>query len=106
MFQAPTTRTNAQIAASAPLLRRLPTTRLALVRAAEERARGPQQDLQVDERGAVLDVPEVELDPLRPRELRAAVDLRPAGDPRLDVETMPLPFVVLVDLVAQGGARA
>src|SRR5438034_9073410 len=105
MFHAPTARTNTQIAASAPLLRRLPTTRLALVRAAEERARRSQQDLQVDECRAVFDVPEVELDPLRPREPRAPMDLGPARDPRLDVEAMPLPCVVLVDLVAQRRAR-
>src|SRR6516165_2771484 len=85
------------------LARRLPATRLALVRAAEERARRPQQDLQVDERRAVLHVPEVELDPLRPREAGAAVDLRPAGDPRLHVEAVQLPLVVLLDLVAEGG---
>src|SRR5437868_10349789 len=89
------------MAASAPLLRRLPATRPALVRAAEERARRAQQDLQVDERRAVLDVPEVELDPLRPGEPRPAVDLRPAGDPGPDVEPVALPLVVLVDLVAK-----
>src|SRR5437763_5681334 len=101
MFHAPTTRTNTQIAASAPLLRRLPATRPALVRAAEEGARRAQQDLQVDERRAVLDVPEVELDPLRPGEPRPAVDLRPARDPGPDIEPVALPLVVLVDLVTE-----
>jgi uncharacterized membrane protein len=33
------------------------------------------------------------------------VNLRPAGDPRLHVESAPLPLVVLVDLVTQGRAR-
>src|SRR5437763_8090019 len=105
MFHAPTTTTNAQMAASAPLLRRLPATRPALVRAAEEGARRAREDLQVDERRAVLDVPEVELDPLRPREARAAVDLRPAGDAGLDVEPVPLALVVLLDLVAKRRPR-
>src|SRR5439155_22731841 len=100
MFHAPTTRTNAQMAASAPLLRRLPATRPALVRAAEEGARRAHQDLHVDERRAVLDVPEVELDPLGPGEPGAPVDLRPARDPGPDVEPVALPPVVLFDLVA------
>ena len=64
----------------------LPAARRALVRAGEERERRPQEDLQVEPQRAVLDVPDVELDPLRPRERRAAVDLRPAGQARLDVE--------------------
>jgi len=51
----------------------------------------------------VLDVPEVELDPLGPGELRATVDLRPAGDPRLDVEPVPLALVVLIHLVPHVG---
>ena len=38
------------------------------------------------QRRAVLDVPDVELDALGPRQRRAAVDLRPAGDARLHVE--------------------
>ena len=36
---------------------------------------------------------------------RAAVDLRPAGDPRLHVEPVQLPLVVLLDLVAERRAR-
>src|SRR5712671_3513585 len=104
-FHAPRTTTKEQIAASPPLLRRLPATGLSLVGAAEESARRPQHDLRVDERGAVFDVPEVELDPLGPGELRAAMDLRPAGDPRLDVEPVSLALVVLLDLVTQGRTR-
>src|SRR5579862_7025561 len=104
-FHAPTTSTNAQMPARTTLARGLPATRLALVRPPEERARRAQQDLQVDERRAVLDVPEIELDPLRPREARAAVDLRPAGDPGLDVEAVPLALVVLLDLVAKRRSR-
>src|SRR5215831_14093790 len=83
----------------------LPATRLALVRAAEERARRAEKDLQVTARRAVLDVPEVELDPLGPREAGAALDLRPAGDARPDVEPVALPLVVLLDLVAQRRPR-
>src|SRR5947208_16442041 len=83
------------------LARRLPATRLALVGAAEERARSAQQDLGVDAGRAALDVPEVELDALGPRESRAAVDLRPTGDAGLDVEAVALPVVVLLDLVAE-----
>src|SRR5438094_653777 len=105
MFHAPTTTTNAQMAASAPLLRRLPATRSALVRAAEEGARRAQQDLQVDERRPVLDVPQVELDPLGPGEPRPAVDLRPARDARPDVEPVTLPLVVLVDLITERRPR-
>src|SRR5437763_3049324 len=88
------------------LCRRLPAARPALVRAGEERERRAGEDLQVEPRAAVLDVPEVELDPLVPRELRPAVHLRPAGQARLDLETASLPRGVLVDLVAEGRARA
>ena len=58
-----------------------PAAGLALVRAAEEREWRTEQDQQVGERRAVLDVPDVQLDPLVPGERRAAVDLRPARDP-------------------------
>ena len=74
-------------------LSRLPATGLALVRAAEERERRPEQDLQVERGRAVLDVPDVELDPVGPRQLGPPVDLRPAGDPRLHVEPVQLALV-------------
>ena len=54
---------------------------------------------------AVLDVPEVELDPLGPRQRRAAVDLRPAGDPRLDREPAALALGVLLHLHRHGRPR-
>src|SRR5436189_262637 len=87
------------------LLGRLPATRLALVGAAEQRNRCPEEDLQVDARGTVLDVPEVELYSVRPRQAGSAVDLRPAGDPGVDVEAVALPLVVGLDLVAQRRPR-
>ncbi len=61
---------------------------------------------EVDERRAVLDVPEVELDPLGPRQRGATVDLRPAREPGPDVEALALALVVLLDLVAERGTRA
>ena len=67
-----------------------PAAGRAPVRPAEERERRAEEDLQVDARRAVLDVPDVELDPVVPRERRAAVDLRPAGEPGPDVEPPPL----------------
>src|ERR687886_482476 len=86
--------------------RRLPAARRALVRAGEEGERRPQQDLHVDPRRSVLDVPEVELDSLVPRQLRAAVHLRPAGEAGLDVEAAALARRVLLHLVAERGPRA
>src|SRR5689334_22350482 len=75
-----------------------PAAGLPLVRAAEEGERRAQEDSQVDARRAVLDVPDVEFDPLRPRQRRAPVDLRPTGEARLDVEPAALPLGVLLDL--------
>ena len=79
----------------------LPAAGLALVGAAEERERRAQQDQQVGEPRAVLDVPDVQLDPLVPGERGAAVDLRPARDPRQDVEPLALALGVLLDLIAE-----
>ena len=45
---------------------------------------GARQDPRIEPQRAVLDVPEVELDPLAPGQRGAAVDLRPPGDPGLD----------------------
>ena len=53
----------------------------------------------------VAHIPEVELDAIGPRQGGAAVDLRPAGDAWLHVETMQLLLVVGVDLVAEGRPR-
>src|SRR5204863_1809144 len=59
---------------------------------------GAGDDLEVERDAAVLDVPQVELDPLRPRQRRAAVDLRPAGDSGLDLKPAALALAVLLDL--------
>src|SRR5204862_6483630 len=58
--------------------------------AAEDHAHGEQEDAQVQAPGAVLDVPEVELDALVPRQLGAAVDLGPARDAGLDRQALAL----------------
>src|SRR4051812_49247761 len=84
----------------------LPATGRALVRAAEERERRLGEDLQVDQRRAVLDVPDVELDAVRPRQGGTAVHLRPAGDSREYVEPTPLALVVALDLVPQRRSRS
>src|SRR5437660_6927888 len=77
----------------------------ALVGAAEKRERRAREDLQVDQWRAVLDVPEVQLDALLPGQRGPAVDLRPAGDPRLHVETAALSRGVALDLVGERRAR-
>jgi len=71
-----------------------------------ERERRAQEDLQVDERRAVLDVPDVELDALVPRQPRPAVHLGPAGETGLDLEPPALPRRVALDLVGERGPRA
>src|SRR4051812_49001873 len=83
-----------------------PAAGLPAVGPADERKRRARQDLEVDLRRAVVDVPDVELDPLLPRQRRPPVDLRPAGDPRPHLETAPLTRCVPVDLVAQRRAGA
>jgi hypothetical protein len=82
-----------------------PASSVPLVGTAEEGEGRPEQDQQVGLPVVVADVPEVELDPLGPRQLRAAMDLRPTGDPGLHVEAVQLLVVVLVDLVAEGRSR-
>src|SRR5205814_10316620 len=90
---------------SRPLPRR-PAAGLALVRATEEGERGTREDLQIEPGGTVLDVPNVELDPLGPGQRRAPVDLRPARDPRFDLQPAALALVVLLHLVAERRPRA
>src|ERR1022692_1038698 len=83
-----------------------PATARALVRAAEERERRLREDLQLEPGRAMLHVEDVELDPLVPRERRAAVHLCPAGDPRLHLETARLVRSVPLHLVAERGPGA
>jgi hypothetical protein len=52
----------------------------------------------------VLDIPDVEFDPLVPRHARAPVDLCPTCDSRLDVQPAALPGRVLLDLIRERGA--
>ncbi len=75
-------------------------------RRAQQHRDGAQQDAQVERERAVLDVPDVELDPLGPRERGAAVDLRPARQPGLDLEPAALALGVALDLVGERRARA
>ena len=63
------------------------------------------EDAQVEPQRGVLEVPDVELDPLGPRQRRAAVDLRPAGQAGPDGEPLPLAVRVVVDLDLQRRAR-
>src|ERR687887_1295920 len=84
----------------------LPPARFTFVGPGDEGERRAEEDLQVDPRRAVLDVPDVELDALVPRQLRAPVHLRPAGEARLHVEPAALPRRVLLHLVAKRGAGA
>ena len=53
----------------------------------------------------MLDVPDVEFDPLSPGKRGSSVDLSPAGDAGLDVEAPPLVRRVLVDLVPERRPR-
>ncbi len=71
-----------------------------------EHARRARQDPDVEPQRAVLDVPDVELDPLRPRQRGAAVDLGPARDAGLHVEPAALALGVTVDLLLDRRARA
>ncbi len=53
----------------------------------------------------MVDVPDVELDLLGPGERRAALDLRPPGEPRKHLEPAALVVGVPVDLVAERRSR-
>src|SRR5262245_56677206 len=92
-------------AARAIRLRPPPSGRTA-VGTPEERERRSQEDREIHAWGAVVDVPDVELDPVRPRERGAAVDLGPAGEPGPHLEAAALVLVVLLDLVAERRPRA
>src|SRR5260221_6106871 len=100
------TRSPAQVKSTPVTASSPPSTGRALVDATEERERCPKQDPEIDRERAVLHVPDVELDALSPRQSRTPVDLRPAGDPRPDVQAVALVFVIAVDLVAERRPRA
>ena len=46
---------------------------------------GEEENLEVEEKGAVVDIPDVEAELLIPRKCVATIDLRPAGDARTDL---------------------
>ena len=66
--------------------------------AGDRHAGAEREDAQVEPQRRVLEVPEVELDPLGPGQRRAAVDLRPAGEARARVQPPALAVGVAVDL--------
>src|SRR5262249_14289587 len=74
--------------------------------AAEDELDGAGEDAGVEAGRAVLDVPDVELDPRLPGDPGAALDLGPAGDPGADLVAPPLPRRVVVDLGRDRRARA
>src|SRR4051794_2271018 len=100
MIPPPTTMTSQRSGTSVT-----PAARRTLVRPADERERRPQEDAQVEHRRPVLDVPDVELDPLCPGQGGTAVDLRPPRDSGLHLEAAPLPRRVLLHLVAKRRPR-
>src|SRR6059036_2172607 len=86
----------------------MPSSALSLVDpvSVEHEPRGASKDPQVEPERLVLDVPDVELDPLRPRQRGAAVDLGPAGDARFNLQPTALPGGVLLDLNGDRRTRA
>jgi acetyl esterase/lipase len=72
--------------------REVEAARLPLVRpvTAQHDQERPRDDPEVEEHAPPLRVFDVERDPLRPRDRRAAADLREAGDARPRVEPSPL----------------
>src|SRR5688572_22699952 len=75
--------------------------------AAERREHRAEEDLDVRQRRLeVVDVLEVELDPIGPHDLVAAFELRPAGDPGPHLEAAALALVVALHLVGKRRARA
>src|SRR5687767_226055 len=103
------TRRPTQVRSTAGIPRMLllrPAPGLALVRPREERERRAGENAQVEPEGAVLHVPDVELDAFVPGEACAAVDLGPAGDPGQDLQPSALAVGVALDLIGEGGARA
>ena len=71
----------------------------------EELPRSRRQDPQIEPERPVGDVPEVLLDSLRPFDLVAPVDLRPAGDAWKDVEPSAVVLAVVRSLLDEIGSR-
>ena len=74
--------------------------------ASQQGARCAGEDLQVEAQRAMLDVPDVQLDPLLPRDPGAAVDLGPPGDAGAQVQAAQLARRVELDLGGQRRPRA
>lgn len=60
--------------------------------------RGAYKDLEVQHRGPVIDIPDVEFDPLLPGERVAPVDLCPSREAGFDLQTAALAAGVLIHL--------
>src|SRR5690606_36991481 len=63
-------------------------------RGAQDLARRPREDAQIEPEGPVENVADVEFQALGPGQVVAAVDLREPGDARPDLETLALPVGV------------
>src|SRR5688572_6627552 len=94
--------------AELPAVGRAPAAGLTPVQAlpAQQHARRLQHDAGVEAQRPVLDLPQVELDPLVPGKGGPAAHLRPARDAGLHREAAELAGRVLLDLRANGGTRA
>src|SRR5690348_5048583 len=87
--------------------RPMPSAGLPLVQALTRthQANGPGENAQIERQRLVLDIPEVEFDPLGPRQRRTAIDLRPPRDAGLDPQAPELALRVLADLHRNGRSR-
>src|SRR5262249_31401422 len=76
-----------------------------MLAAPAELAERAPEDLQVEPEGPVVEVPEVQVDSLRPADRLAPVHLRPAGDARLDRQAAAVVVGVAGDLLDEIRAR-
>ena len=74
--------------------------------AGQDRPDARRQDFEVERKAPVIDVPDVERELLLPADRVAAVDLRPAGDARPDLEAPGLLGAVEPVLAVNEGPRA
>src|SRR5450756_1347880 len=70
-----------------------------------DRRGGPEHDACIEREGAVIDVPDVHLEALVPRDGVTPVDLRPSGDAWPDLVPSRLLPIVAVEVLRQEGAR-